>query len=320
VSFFARDPRGGVDEALVVIEVKNRNQRPIIYSRVPAGNISSSLPDTTLEIVNGVGTMLMRVNAIDPDNDALSYRWFVNGKYAGSATNTFFFRSAERFSNVEALVFDQEDTARTQWMVKVPVQLSSLSAVLESGAAGGKRVSLHWSTGSEMNNAGFNVLRSPAERGRYEKLNRQLLPPRHDGQYVFVDDNVEAGGRYFYKLEDIDLQGNATEHGPVSIEVAAPENYFLQQNYPNPFNPTTQIRYELPRSGYVSLTIFNALGQEVRHLVEKQQAAGYHDVTWNGRDQNGKPVPSGVYHYRLQVGDPASGASFVATKRMLMAK
>jgi hypothetical protein len=315
VSFFARDPRGGADEELVGIEVKNRNQRPIIYSRIPAGHISSSLPDTTLEIVNGVGTMLMRVNAIDPDGDALSYRWFVNGKYAGSATNTFFFRSGERFSSVEALVFDQEDTSRTQWMVKVPVQLSSFSASLESGmAAAGKHVTLRWSTASESNNVGFNLIRSRSLSGRYDKINRQLIAPRHDGQYVFVDNDVEADGKYFYKLQDIDWQGNVTEHGPVSITVASPESYVLQQNYPNPFNPATLIRYELPKAGHVSLIIYNSLGQEVRRLVDKQQAAGYHDVTWNGRDQNGKPVPSGVYHYRLQVGD------FVAAKRMLMAK
>ncbi|MGH7598558.1 MAG: Ig-like domain-containing protein, partial [bacterium] len=314
VSFFARDPRGGADEALVVIEVKNRNQQPIIFNRIPAGNSSPSLPDTTLEIINGVGTMLMRVNATDPDGDVLSYRWFINGKYAGSATNTFFFRSAERFNYVEALVFDQEDTAHTQWMIKVPVELSGLSAVLENGIAGAKQVSLRWSTASETNHAGFNVLRSQSSAGRYEKLNRQLIPPRHDGQYIFVDDNVEAGGRYFYKLQDVDLQGNVTEHGPVAINVAAPQSYVLQQNYPNPFNPTTQIGYELPKAGQVSLIIYNSLGQEVRRLVDKQQAAGYHHVTWNGRDQSGKPVPSGIYHYRLQVGD------FVATKRMLMAK
>ncbi len=314
VSFFARDPRGGIDEELVIVEVKNRNQRPIIFSRVPAGNISSSLPDTTLEIVNGVGTMLMRVNALDPDGDALSYRWFVNGKYAGSATNTFFFRSAERFSNVEVLVFDQEDTTRTQWVIKVPVELSGLSAVLESDAAGTKHVSLRWSTDSETNHAGFNVLRSRSLAGRYEKINRQLILPRRDGQYVFIDHDVEAGGRYFYKLQDIDLQGNVTEHGAVSINVAAPQSYVLRQNYPNPFNPTTQIGYELPQAGQVNLIIYNSLGQEVRRLVDKQQAAGYHLVTWNGRDQNGKPVPSGIYHYRLQVED------HVATKRMLIAK
>jgi hypothetical protein len=181
-------------------------------------------------------------------------------------------------------------------------------------AAAGKHVTLRWSTASESNNVGFNLIRSRSLSGRYDKINRQLIAPRHDGQYVFVDNDVEADGKYFYKLQDIDWQGNVTEHGPVSITVASPESYVLQQNYPNPFNPATLIRYELPKAGHVSLIIYNSLGQEVRRLVDKQQAAGYHDVTWNGRDQNGKPVPSGVYHYRLQVGD------FVAAKRMLMAK
>jgi len=315
VSFFARDNKGGVDEEVVSIEVKNRNQRPIIFSRIPVGNLPSKI-DTTLDIVNGAGTMLMRVNATDPDGDALSYRWFVNGKFAGSATNTFFFKSADRFSTVDALVFDQDDTARTQWTVKVPVQLSSFSATLESDAsAGGKQVSLRWSTGSEMNNTGFNVIRSRTSAGRYEKINRELIRPRTDGQYVFVDLEVEAGAKYFYKLQDIDLQGNLTEHGPVTIEVASPQTYALQQNYPNPFNPTTQIRYELPKSGQVSLIIYNSLGQEVRRLIDRIQAAGYHQITWNGRDQHGKPAPSGIYHYRLQVGDEV-----VATKKMLMAK
>jgi len=95
---------------------------------------------------------------------------------------------------------------------------------------------------------------------------------------------------------------------------ALPAEFMLQQNYPNPFNPTTQIRYELPKAGHVVLSIYNSLGQEVRRLVDREQPAGYHLVTWNGRDQNGKPVPTGVYHYRLQVGD------FVSTRKMTMAK
>jgi hypothetical protein len=327
VSFFARDNKGGVDEEIVVIEVKNRNQRPVIRSRVPVGNVPSKI-DTTLEYVNGAGTMLMRVNATDPDGDALSYRWFVNGKYAGSATNTFFFKSAAPWSTVEALVFDQEDTARTLWTVKVPVELSSFSAALESEAnTNAKRVVLRWTTGSETKNFGFNVLRSRVSAGQYEKLNRDLIPPRYDGQYIFVDAEVEAGARYYYKLQDVDLRGNLTEHGPIAIEVAAPQAFVLQQNYPNPFwseatspalgggNPTTQIRYELPKAAHVSVIIYNSLGQEIRRLVDRVQPAGYHLAAWNGRDQRGKPVPSGIYHYRLQVGD-----EFVSTKKMLMAK
>jgi hypothetical protein len=314
VSFLVSDNKGGVDEEIVIIEVKNRNLKPIIYSRIPVGNIPNK-PDTTLDLINGTGTMLMRVNATDPDGEVLSYRWFVNGKYAGSATNTFFFKSGNPFSTVEALVFDQNDTARTKWTVKVPVQLSSFSATLETDAGnGGKRVSLRWSTGSEINNTGFNVIRSPARGGRYEKINHELIRPRADGQYLFVDSAVEAGGRYYYKLQDIDLQGNLTEHGPIAIEVVSPQTYVLQQNYPNPFNPATQIHYELPKAGQVSLIIYNSLGQEVRRLVDRVQPAGYYQVTWNGRDQYGKPAPSGIYHYRLQAG------GFVSTKKMMMAK
>ncbi|MDZ7302325.1 MAG: Ig-like domain-containing protein [candidate division KSB1 bacterium] len=325
VSFFVRDNKGGIDEEVVVIDVQNRNQMPIIYSRIPKGNIPNKA-DTVLNPVAGQGSVLMRVDATDPDDDVLSYRWFVNGKYAGSATNTFFFRSADRFSAVEAWVFDQEDTARTRWVIQVPVQLSSFTATLETNAAtGGKQVSLRWSTASASSHVGFNVMRSRNKNGEYEKINSRLIPFRGDGQYEFVDTRVEAGVRYFYKLQEIDLQGNVTEHGSVTIEVTTPQSYGLQQNYPNPFgrlpfNPVTQIRYELPRPGYVRLIIYNALGQEIRRLVEQRQSAGYYQVIWNGRDQNGKPVPSGVYHYRLQVKSFSSDGDYVATRKMLMTK
>jgi hypothetical protein len=99
-----------------------------------------------------------------------------------------------------------------------------------------------------------------------------------------------------------------------ATEMVLPKTYALQQNYPNPFNPTTHIRYELPQATHVTLAIYNALGQEVHRLVDRHQSAGYHLVVWNGRDEQGKPMPSGIYHYRLQAGD------FVATKKMMMAK
>ena len=316
ISFLARDNKGGVDEELVIIEVKNRNSVPIIESRFPVGRGIPTQQDTVLDFN---ATLLMRVTARDPDGDPLNYRWYLNGKYAGSATNTYLFNSPERFNSVSVLVFDQEDTNSTTWSVQVPVKLSGFSAALESATAGGKIVKLEWKTASETDNVGFNVLRGRSNTGRYEKINRQLIPARRDGQYVFIDDAVEAGGRYYYKLEDIDRDGNVSLHGPLSVEIAAPQNYVLQQNYPNPFNPTTQLRYELPQAGRVTLSIFNSLGQEVRRLVDREQAAGYHLVTWNGRDQQGKPVPTGVYHYRLQVED-ASGAGFVSTKKMIMAK
>jgi hypothetical protein len=110
------------------------------------------------------------------------------------------------------------------------------------------------------------------------------------------------------------------------IEMPAPKNFVLQQNYPNPFwsetaspaisrgKTTTQIFYELPQTAHVTLTIYNALGQEVRKLVDGQHPPGYHFAVWNGRDHRGMPAPSGIYHYRLQAGD------FVTTKKMLITK
>jgi hypothetical protein len=157
-------------------------------------------------------------------------------------------------------------------------------------------------------------------------LNEKLIPANRDGNYNFLDATAEAGGRYYYKLEAIDTHGNVTTHGPIVVEVAAPKTFALEQNYPNPFwsgatspafgggNPTTQIRYQLPQAVQVSLTIYNMLGQKVRELINAQQPAGYHTAIWDGRDNAGRPVPTGVYHYRLQAG------SFTVTKKMLMAK
>jgi len=307
VSFMVFDSRGGVDEELVVIEVLNRNQPPQILSRIPVGNRPGK-PDTT--IVQPGTPLLMKVVAKDPDGDPLSYRWYVNGKFAGSVFETFDFRGELAFNVVEAVVFDLEDTTRTVWSIKVPVELSSFTAQVGTGNG----VTLNWKTGSEINNVGFNILRGRNQSAAFAKLNAKLIPANRDGNYSFSDASAEAGGRYYYKLEAIDTRGNVTTHGPIMVEVATPKTFDLSQNYPNPFNPATQITYQLPQAVKVSLVIYNMIGQEVRKLVDAQQPAGYHTAIWDGRDNAGRQLPTGVYHYRLQAG------SFNVTKKMLMAK
>lgn len=96
----------------------------------------------------------------------------------------------------------------------------------------------------------------------------------------------------------------------------APADYDTQlgQNYPNPFNPTTTINYTLAQNGPVNLTIYNIRGQKVRQLVNDNQTAGTHNVVWNGRDNSGNAVSSGVYFYRLQ----AAGKAL--QKKMLLIK
>ena len=94
-------------------------------------------------------------------------------------------------------------------------------------------------------------------------------------------------------------------------------NYILYQNYPNPFNPTTTISYALPNSSKVELVIYNPLGQRVRTLVQGQQASGQHQVQWNGRDDKGNSVASGVYVYRLQA-KSSNGEKIVKVKKMVL--
>jgi len=96
--------------------------------------------------------------------------------------------------------------------------------------------------------------------------------------------------------------------------VPLPPTYALGPNTPNPFNPATQIAYQLPEGGQTWLCVYNVLGQRVRVLVRERQEAGYYRATWDGADEYGRPVSSGVYLCRLESG------SFAQTRRMLLLK
>jgi hypothetical protein len=99
------------------------------------------------------------------------------------------------------------------------------------------------------------------------------------------------------------LNPAGTPVGSEMHEGVLPASFSLQQNYPNPFNASTEIRYQIPEDGHVTLKVFNTLGQEVRSLVEKRQLASEHSVVWAGRDNWGCEVASGVYFCRLQAGE-----------------
>ena len=93
-----------------------------------------------------------------------------------------------------------------------------------------------------------------------------------------------------------------------------PEDFSLSQNYPNPFNPLTRIDFTLPRSGDVSIVIYNLKGQQVKTLVAEKMKYGFHTITWNGLDQFGRSVSSGVYFSEMRA------RGFRQTKKMLLLK
>jgi hypothetical protein len=92
------------------------------------------------------------------------------------------------------------------------------------------------------------------------------------------------------------------------------KTFQLEQNYPNPFNPSTTIRYKLEQPGQVRLSIFDITGREVMRVMDQYQVGGSYSVTWNGRDEAGQQLASGVYFARLNV----NGA--FSTMRMMLAK
>jgi hypothetical protein len=101
-----------------------------------------------------------------------------------------------------------------------------------------------------------------------------------------------------------------------SEETADLPGYFtLAQNYPNPFNPETTIQFQVHKAGHATLTIYNILGQRVRVLFDRRVIAGYQeDIVWDGRDEYGRMVATGVYFYRIAQGH------FAKTKRMMLIK
>ncbi|MBD3169060.1 MAG: S8 family serine peptidase [candidate division Zixibacteria bacterium] len=101
---------------------------------------------------------------------------------------------------------------------------------------------------------------------------------------------------------------------PDDGNIELPVNYSLSQNYPNPFNPRTSIMYSIPAGGDVRLSIFNILGQEITTLVDGFQTAGYYEIKWDGKNNSGQKVASGLYFYKLESGE------YKAVKKMLLMK
>ncbi len=204
----------------------------------------------------------------------------------------------------------------------LPVDLSLFEAQAGDGV-----VKVVWKTESEVDNLGFHVYRSTEEEGNYIRITEKLIEsrgtPTTTAEYEFIDSKVRNGVTYYYKLEDINLNGEKSLTGPVSArpdfgltldQGEIPETYALSQNFPNPFNPETVIKYDLPENTSVQLIIYDLLGREVRRLVDGDMTAGYQNVTWDGRDNAGRQVSSGLYIYKIIAGE------FIATKKMLLQK
>ncbi len=133
--------------------------------------------------------------------------------------------------------------------------------------------------------------------------------------FSLLNDSDELKGITIEELILVDAAGLAALAEGITTEVnQIPDSYSLSQNFPNPFNPETTIKFELPASGEVKLVIHSVIGQKIRTLVQGHRDAGRYSETWDGRDESGNRVSSGVYFYRIKAGD------FVKVRKMLLLK
>ncbi len=169
---------------------------------------------------------------------------------------------------------------------------------------------MEWQTPTQANNYGFNIERMEAanwETVGYVAGNGTTTQPQYY-KYIdlFSDDLVNINSRR-YRLKQIDKDGSFEYSNVIEVAVVLPKNVRLLQNYPNPFNPTTTISYSIPVSDFVSLRVYDVLGQEAQTLVGEFQEAGTYSVSF---DADG--LSSGLYFYKLYLRNHLGSAKKMA--------
>ena len=182
------------------------------------------------------------------------------------------------------------------------VELSHFAAL----AGQSNSVVLNWRTESENDCYLWKIERSLSPDKDFSEIGS--VPGRgtvnHSSQYEYEDAGLPSG-TYYYRLLQIDNSGCSTYYGPVSLSFVkgSVQSFALGQSYPNPLGRgSLAISYTLGQSDVASLRVYNILGQEVKTLFDKQHQQGSFTVKWDGRDNKGREVSSGIYYYRLSSG------------------
>ncbi|MFC2094758.1 T9SS type A sorting domain-containing protein [Bacteroidota bacterium] len=193
----------------------------------------------------------------------------------------------------------------------VPVEFTHFSASVNSG-----NVMLEWETSTETNNLGFEIERArQTDNSQINNLEFSLVEfvrgygtTTKPHSYSYIDEEL-LSGVYQYRLKQIDYDGSFAYSGVVELNFIAANGFKLEQNYPNPFNPSTTISYQLPKAEFVTVKIFDTIGNEVKTIVKENKPAGVHEVNFDASS-----LSSGIYLYRIDAG------TFHQSKKMLLVK
>ncbi len=269
---------------------------PFPFTRIDLRNYSNQLSDLTGDIFVGFTVPSNSVNVVISSNShSRSYTY--NGTNWASDSKDFEFRAILNLSTSP-----------------LPVELTSFKTSVVNNY-----VELKWETATEVNNYGFEIERlmtnennqSSSVNSNWTKVgfvngNGNSNSPKF---YSFVDKTLSTVGRYLYKIKQIDNDGRFEYSKIKEVNFNSPLMNSLNQNYPNPFNPSTTIEYTISKSSFVSLEVYDILGEVVETLVNQQELPGIYKVQFNGSG-----FANGVYFYRIQADE------FVSIKKLLLLK
>lgn len=197
------------------------------------------------------------------------------------------------------------DLISQKFNIVVPVELVSFNASVT-----GSLVELSWKTATELNNSGFEIERK-LDAGEFIKIafvsGHGTSSELHN--YLYQDNIINMGGETIeYRLKQIDSDGTYNYSEIVRVELS-PDKFDLSQNYPNPFNPSTLINYQIPSDGFVTIKVFDVLGNEAGTLVNGWHSAGQYLAEISAEGLSG-----GTYFYTLTSG------GYTITRKMLILK
>ncbi len=201
--------------------------------------------------------------------------------------------------------------------VSLAVQAADFVATADIGS-----VTISWQTQSEVDNAGFNVLREDPGTSSFRLIAsytsddslRGLGTSSTGNTYSFTDTKVVSGKSYHYKIQSVSTNGTTKDLSTLSVTVDVPKAYALYQNYPNPFNPSTTIRFDLKQESRVTLDMYNILGQRILEVNYGEMNAGrYNEIV------NMDRFASGVYFCRI-IAAGNDGQKFTSTKKLVLMK
>jgi len=196
----------------------------------------------------------------------------------------------------------------------LPVEISGFNAL-----AGDGNVRINWSSASESDLKEYRITKSLTRDGGYYGL--VSIDARNSAAgaaYSFVDEDVQNGTTYYYKLHVEDMNGNVSVYnidGQSVVAEATPQGglvaseFSLSQNYPNPFNAQTAFSFNLPAASSVSLKVYDMLGREVATVVNGAMSAGTHTVNWSAEG-----LATGVYLYTLKAGEMSESKKLLYLK------